>query len=253
MKHCLMALVFAFLLGPLLVVETATSADATSGILDRAASKRGESEPAARVAAANPDSIRIGGVDRTRANVEGALGRLRRDLQRDLPVFQNEEVTTGANARAVLRFRDGSVLAIGADAEVVLDEFVYGNSGGVITLLKGTMRFTSGKLGRPGLKIKMPMATIGIRGTDFWAGQIDGGFGVLLLHGVVDVSNEAGSVTLSKRSQGTLISASDVAPSEPEIWNGGRQDRALAAVSFPRGPLCTMLQKVARDMFRSCI
>ncbi len=253
MKQHLMTRLFASLVGLLLIIGAAMSTDAAGAILDHAVSELGESSTPTRLASINPDNMRIGGVDRTRASVEGALGGLRRDLQRHLPVFQNEEVTTGSRARAVLRFRDGSVLAIGADAEVVLDEFVYGNSGGVITLLKGAMRFTSGKMGRPGLKIRMPNATIGIRGTDFWAGEMDGGFAVLLMHGIVDVSNEAGRVTLSRPSEGTLISAAGRAPSTPEIWNGGRQETALAAVSFTKGPLCTMLQKVARDMFRSCI
>lgn len=195
----------------------------------------------------------IGGVTRTRASVEGELGGQTRHLQRDLPVFQNEEVKTGRDARAVLRFRDGSVLSIGADAEVVLDEYVYGNAGGVITLLKGALRFTSGKMGRPGLRIKMPVATIGIRGTDFWAGEINGGYGVLLMHGVVEVSNAAGTVTLSEPSQGTLISAADEAPSQPTTWKAGAQQKALAGVAISPGPICIMLQKVAKDRFRSCI
>ncbi len=45
------------------------------------------------------------------------------------------------------------------------------------------------------------MATIGIRGTNFWESEIDGGLGVLLMHGIVDVSNAAGTVTLTKRSR----------------------------------------------------
>jgi len=66
------------------------------------------------------------------------------------------------------------------------------------------------------------MATIGIRGTNFWASEIDGGFGVLLMHGIVDVSNVAGTVTLTKRSQEILIS--DEAPSQPTIWEAGLQE-----------------------------
>lgn len=196
---------------------------------------------------------RIGGVTRTKASVEGELAGRTRELERDLPVFQNEEVKTGRDARAVLRFRDGSVLSIGADAEVVLDEYVYANSGGVITLLKGALRFTSGPRGRPGLKIKMPVATIGIRGTDFWAGEMDGGFGVLLMRGEVSVTNAAGAVVLSQPSEGTLVSDAGEAPSEPKIWKDGQQEKALAGVKFSPGPICTMLQKVAKDRFRSCI
>ena len=105
---------------------------------------------------------------------------------------------------------------------MVLDEYVYGNAGGVITLLKGAMHFISGKMGRPGLHIKMPVATIGIRGTYFWAGELNFGHGVILMHGVVEVSEAAGSVTLSRPFQGTLISAADVAPRKPVIWDTGK-------------------------------
>jgi hypothetical protein len=53
------------------------------------------------------------------------------------------------------------------------------------------------KTGRLGLRIKMPVAAIAIPGTYFWAGEINGGSGVILMHGVVEISNAAGSVTLS--------------------------------------------------------
>ena len=253
MNRRLKAYMLALLASPVMLVGFAAATDAGNSVFSPAASSGGKTSMLAPARPITPASKKIGGVTRTKASVEGALGDRRRDLQRDLPVFQNEEVTTGNNARAALRFRDGSVLSIGADAEVVLDEYVYGNTGGVITLLKGAMRFTSGKMGRPGLKIQMPVATIGIRGTDFWAGEIDDGFGVLLMHGIVDVSNEAGTVTLTKRSEGTLIAAADEAPSEPTIWKDGQQEKALAGVSFRNGPLCAMLQRVAKNMFRSCI
>ena len=242
----------AVLAGALLGVSMPVSTNAGSRLLDRTTPKGGISNVLAKPA---PDEVEnsIGAVARAQASVEGELGGDRRDLERDLPVFENEEVTTGKNARAVLRFLDGSVLTIGADAEVILDDYVYGNSGGVITLIKGALRFTSGKMGRLGLKIKMPVATIGIRGTDFWAGEIDGGYGVLLMHGEVDVTNEAGTVTLSEPHEGTFIAADGSAPGAVAIWEDGIQEKALAAVAFPNGPLCTVLQKVAKGLFNSCI
>ena len=91
----------------------------------------------------------------------------------------------------------------------MLDEYVYGNSGGVITLLKGALRFIFGKLGCPGLLIMMRTATTGIRGTDFWAGETKGGHGVMLMHGEVDVYNEAGMVTLREAYEGTIITSAD--------------------------------------------
>jgi ferric-dicitrate binding protein FerR (iron transport regulator) len=248
MKMRKIAIVLAGLVAPLLLLGYPASTDAGNSILKRSSVSNSDG----RIAAPDPRDTRIGGVTRTKASVEGVIRGRARDLERDLPVYQNEEVSTGINARAVLRFKDGSVLTIGADAEVVLDEFVYGNSGGVITLLKGALRFTSGKMGRPGLLIKMKTATIGIRGTDFWAGELKDGQGVMLMHGEVDVYNAAGMVTLREPYEGTVILSADEAPGEPTIWSDGEKQKALAAVSFSRGPLCAMLQKVAKDMFRSC-
>ena len=42
------------------------------------------------------------------------------------------------------------------------------------------------------------------------------------MHGVVEVSEAAGSVTLSRPFQGTLIRAADVAPRKPVIWDTGK-------------------------------
>ncbi|MBT5191168.1 MAG: FecR domain-containing protein [Rhodospirillaceae bacterium] len=248
MKTLKTAVALATFVAPLLLLGYPASTDAGNNIFNRVNAE----DTRGAIAAPKPRNEQIGGVTRTQASVEGVIGGRSRDLERDLPVYQNEEVTTGVNARAVLRFKDGSVLTIGADAEVVLDEYVYSNAGGIITLVKGAMRFTSGKMGRPGLLIKMSTATIGIRGTDFWAGEMNGGHGVLLMHGEVDVYNEAGMVTLSKEYEGTVIAAADKAPAEPTVWSDGKQKKALAAVSFTNGPLCTMLQKVAKDIFPTC-
>ena len=204
--------------------------------------------------AAGPEArdMRIGGVTRIRASVSGQLDGERRKLERNLPVFQEEEIITGTDARAVLRFRDGSVLRIGANAKVVLDHFVYKGTGGVITLLKGAIRFTSGKMGRPGLRFKSPVATIGIRGTDFWLGEKDDGYGVLLLQGAITVSNNAGYVVLDSPAEGTFIASASSAPTPPEKWPDGEQKTALGGVTITPGPLCAILHRLGRWGFDSC-
>lgn len=196
--------------------------------------------------------LRIGDVTRTKAAVSGELGGVRRKLRKSLPIFQNEEIRTGSDARAVLRFRDGSVLKIGADAEVLLDDYVYKGTGGVIRLVKGALRFTSGPRGRPGLSFRSPVATIGIRGTDFWVGKTDDGYGVLLLSGKVTVSNRGGYVVLDQPSEGTFISSASAAPSAPSLWSGGQQESALADVAITPGPLCRVLEALGKGHFGSC-
>ncbi len=150
------------------------------------------------------------------------------------PLFQNETVTTGANARAELRLSDDTSLIMGEKSTVLLDEFVYdANGSAVINLATGAMRFVSSLSGHPGkLTIKTPVATIGVRGTDFWVGPIDGVYGVLLLGGKVDVSNEGGSVTLDTPRTGTLIQGAGIAPGPAVAWPDDRRIRALAKTEF---------------------
>lgn len=150
------------------------------------------------------------------------------------PVFRNEMVTTGAQARAELRLSDATALVMGENATVRLDEFIYDADGSAtINLVTGALRFISAKAGHPGkLTIKTPVATIGVRGTDFWAGPIDGVYGVLLLTGKVEVSNAAGTVTLDTPRTGTLISGADVAPGDAVPWPDDRRVRALSKTDF---------------------
>ncbi len=150
------------------------------------------------------------------------------------PLFQNETVATGANARAELRLSDDTSLVMGEKSTVLLDEFVYDTDGpAVINLATGAMRFVSSLSGHPGkLTIKTPAATIGVRGTDFWVGPIDGVYGVLLLGGKVDVSNPGGSVTLDTPRTGTLIQGADIAPGPAVPWPDDRRVRALSKTDF---------------------
>lgn len=149
-------------------------------------------------------------------------------------VFRNEMVRTGALARAELRLSDQTSLVLGENAELRLDEFVYDEAGSAtLNLVTGALRFVSSAHGHPGkLTFRTRVATIGIRGTDFWVGPIDGVYGVLLLTGNVEVSNPAGTVTLDTPRTGTLISAPDVAPGDAVRWPNDRRVRALSKTDF---------------------
>src|SRR5262245_5117769 len=129
------------------------------------------------------------------------------------PVFMNDRLRTGANARLQVTFRDNSVLTLGEQANVVVDRYVFDpeQSKGEILLksTQGALRFAGGKLKQMSdkkLGVTTPVAALAVRGTEFWAGPIDGQYGVLLLTGKVDVSNRAGAVRLASPGMGTDIS-----------------------------------------------
>lgn len=157
-----------------------------------------------------------------------------RALEAGSEVFRNEMVATGAQARAGLRLADETSLVLGENAQVRLDEFIFDKDGSAaINLVTGALRFVSAAGGHPGkLIVKTPVATIGIRGTDFWAGPIDGVYGVLLLTGKVEVSNDGGSVTLDTPRTGTLITGAGIAPGDAVPWPDDRRVRALNKTDF---------------------
>ena len=128
------------------------------------------------------------------------------------PVHMNDRLRTGANARLEVTFNDNSKLTLGENANVAIDRYVYNptKSSGELALnvTRGAFRFAGGrieKLQNKTVTVSTPVAAMAVRGTDFWAGPIDGQYGVLLLKGNVRVSNRAGAVTLNRPGWGTDI------------------------------------------------
>jgi hypothetical protein len=128
------------------------------------------------------------------------------------PVNLNDRLRTGANARLTVTFTDQSKLTLGEKANVVVDHFVYNPSQSkgevVLSAATGAFRFAGGKIENMQQKkmlVNTPNAALAVRGTHFWAGPIDGKYGVLLLNGNLRVTNPHGGVTLNRPGQGTDI------------------------------------------------
>src|SRR5262245_13687439 len=128
------------------------------------------------------------------------------------PVHMNDRLRTGANGRLQVTFRDNSLLTLGENANVVVDRFAFNpqQSKGEVALsaTRGAFRFAGGKIEQMQTKkvtVSTPQAALAVRGTHFWAGPIEGKYGVLLLKGKLAVSNRAGAVTLAGPGMGTDI------------------------------------------------
>ena len=151
----------------------------------------------------------IGSVSRIQGEASATRSGVTRTLGFNAPVILNETVSTGPAARLEVIFKDNTRLTLGENARLTLNRYVYNPLAGRGTIrfrIAGAFRFVSGqlsKLARSDVSVRTPVATIGIRGTEFWGGPIEGKYGVLLLGGEIVVSNKAGSVTLSKIGQGT--------------------------------------------------
>jgi len=181
----------------------------------------------------------IGAVSRIQGEARGTRGGTTQALSINTSVFPNEVVSTGEGGRLEITFTDDTRLTLGEKAKLTLNRYVFdpaAGSGMIRFKVAGALRFLSGqilKLRTSVVRITTPVAVVGVRGTEFWAGPIDNqALGVLLIEGAVSVSNAAGQQILRQAGQGTNIAAPGAAPGPVTFWPPDKVNRALAAVTF---------------------
>jgi len=95
-------------------------------------------------------------------------------------------VVTGKDSRARLLLPDGTTFTIGADSEMVLDDFVYDPDVNMqkmtLRLAKGTFRWVTGKIRRFDPAIELRSTIGGIRGTDFECAAFEDGSDAVKLY-----------------------------------------------------------------------
>ena len=93
-------------------------------------------------------------------------------------LMQNELVTTKASSLAVIELLDGSRLVLRPNSEFRVEQFNKSETtadnnppqSALLSLLRGGLRLVTGLIGKTnptGYRLKTPVATIGIRGTEF--------------------------------------------------------------------------------------
>ncbi len=171
----------------------------------------------------------IGTVSRVQGEASSTRGGALRRLATNAPMFLNEVLSTGEGARLEVVFVDQTHVTLGERARLTLDTYVFNpaaGSGGIKFAAVGAFRFLSGqvsKLATSEVTVTTPVATIGIRGTEFWGGPIDDqALGVFLVEGAVTVSNAAGERILTQSGQGTNILAPGAAPGPVTFWPAAR-------------------------------
>jgi hypothetical protein len=115
--------------------------------------------------AANSNAAeKVGSAVKINVTVTGATGPL---VTGDA-VHRDERVRANASGVGQFQFNDGSKLAVGPNATVVIDKYVLGEGGKLkkltVRATKGTFRFISGKSSPSAYTIVTPAGTMGIRG-----------------------------------------------------------------------------------------
>lgn len=215
------------------------------------------------VAEASAANSEVGTAVVVRRTVTGILGTEERPLKAGSRVHRNELVRTGPQAQAELKLDDNTKLALGPDAELRLDEYVVspGNDAKSIAvrLLKGTLRFLTGRNVSESYKIETPSATIGVRGTvfDIYIGPSGDTF-VLLHQGEVEICSRTRTCR-SHRNAGRVVQATVVGiVSQPMKWTANLAGGVSAVQAFPFvgrrlavDPVRRLTHRVISDDFRT--
>ena len=157
------------------------------------------------MAAARPDIV-VEGVQMP-AWVEHANGS-RDALAIDMTLTNKDRITTGPGSRALLRFADGSLIKLGENGMLALEDLGQRKiqMKDVVTasldVLAGAFRFTTQALykyrGERDVKVRIVTITVGIRGTDLW-GKADKTRDIAcLIEGKVDVTRGQQAFTMDQ-------------------------------------------------------
>lgn len=87
-------------------------------------------------------------------------------------IFLGDRIVTGPASGLQIMLLDGTTFSIGPNSSMVIDEFVYNPATGTgkiaASVTRGTLRLISGRIARQegeGIQIKLPTATVGVRGS----------------------------------------------------------------------------------------
>jgi len=121
-------------------------------------------------------------------------------------LYKGDTIKTGSRGRMQIMFIDNSIINLGRNTEMVIEEFIYdkkNKKGALVTNVKeGVFRVMGGaisKIAPQNFKTKTPTATIGIRGS-MYAGEVrQGQLTIVFLggHGIT-VTNQLGQRLITK-------------------------------------------------------
>src|SRR5690606_2925612 len=114
------------------------------------------------------------------------------------------------DGRVQVRFTDGGYMSLQPNTEFVVESYNYdgkqdGSERGFFRLVEGGLRAITGIVGRtnrPAYRVATPVATIGIRGSEYLAEHREQKLKVRVIGGSIFIENEFGDLILFKGQSG---------------------------------------------------
>jgi hypothetical protein len=190
-----------------------------------------------------------GEVTAVSGKVYGRVGSApERELTEGASIYAGDQIKTKEDGRVELRFADNARFALGPGSELNVGKYRYkpGDSGNLMetSVASGVFRFFSGLIARQrpqSVRISMPVATIGIRGTHI-IGEVTATSATVALMEpeeagkptAIEVSNQYGSVVIDKPRYETVIPDAHSPPSPPRVVRTQRIDNLLRSIQTIR-------------------
>ena len=110
--------------------------------------------------------------------IGAAIGNIKNQKNESLSngskIFFGDTIISKSKSNAQILFLDQTVLTLGEETELTIDEFVYdpnSQDGSFVSTVKiGTVKFITGQISKKNpdnLEVKVPAGTLGARGTEF--------------------------------------------------------------------------------------
>ena len=137
-------------------------------------------------------------------------------------IFSGTTLNTGQGAQVILKFDDQQQIVLNENTTFRISDFRYRASEprsdrAVFDLLRGALRFVTGVIGARNpntVALRVPQATIGIRGTDFMVAIVNPAY-VNVVNGSIATTNSAGTVVFGQGAVGSIASTSTLATAIP--------------------------------------
>lgn len=179
----------------------------------------------------------IGEVVALRGKITVARATISEQLTVGAEILRQDRIVTDADGRVKVRFVDGTVIAVGANSELVAAEYDVDASGarrsGIFSVITGLFRATVAP-GAPGSRFEVQTATAiaSVRSTDWMAEASDKNTGVFVFDGAVTVASRrpvAGGTVVLQPGEGTDVPAPTVTP-------GPAGTRGIMVAATPTAP-----------------
>ena len=177
----------------------------------------------------------IGTVIKAAQTVKASGRQGTRVLARSDEVYHLDRISSNGTGSGEFQFSDGTKLAVGPGASLVVDEFVFTGKSRFqklgLAATRGTFRWISGKSVSSAYKIKTPYGTLGVRGTAFDVTIRNGRVYIALINGSAKFCTGSSCQTL-KNSCDFIVSDGRML-SKPEAAASAFKNYAAASQVFP--------------------